>query len=128
LILIPIFAFAVGLIIGNILLQGTPISGEAGIYLGGGVIAALDSILGGLKSTLAGEFRSDVFLTGFLLNMVAAGFFAWFGDQIGVNLYLAAVLAMGWRIFNNLGLIRRQLLSAYLSGIRQRHVEREEAK
>ncbi|MBX3097220.1 MAG: small basic family protein [Fimbriimonadaceae bacterium] len=126
-ILIPIFAFAIGILIGNIVFQGTPISGDAGIYLGVGVIAALDSILGGVKSALAGEFRSDVFLTGFLVNMVAAGFFAWFGDQIGVNLYLAAVLAMGWRIFNNLGLIRRQLLAAYLAGMRQRAVDRGEA-
>ncbi|HRD31631.1 MAG TPA: small basic family protein [Fimbriimonadaceae bacterium] len=124
-ILIPIFAFLVGAAIGWTLFQGTPLSGIAGVYLGIGVLAGLDTVLGGVKSVLTDEFRTDVFVTGFLVNVLAAAGLAWFGDQIGVQLALAAVVVMGWRIFNNLGLIRRQLLSRFYEMQRRRRVEAE---
>jgi small basic protein len=82
-------------------------------------------VLGGVKSVLTDEFRTDVFVTGFLVNVLAAAGLAWFGDQIGVQLALAAVVVMGWRIFNNLGLIRRQLLSRFYETQRRRRVEAE---
>lgn len=124
-ILIPIFAFLIGAAIGWALFQGTPLSGIAGVYLGIGVLAGLDTVLGGVKSVLTDEFRTDVFVTGFLVNVLAAAGLAWFGDQIGVQLALAAVVVMGWRIFNNLGLIRRQLLSRFYEMQRRRRVEAE---
>ncbi len=124
-ILIPIFAFLIGLAIGWSIFQGAPLSGIAGVYLGIGVLAGLDTVLGGVKSMLTEEFRTDVFVTGFLVNVLAAAGLAWFGDQIGVQLALAAVVVMGWRIFNNLGLIRRQLLSRFYESQRRRRVEAE---
>lgn len=124
-ILIPIFAFLIGAAMGWALFQGAPLSGIAGVYLGIGVLAGLDTVLGGVKSVLTDEFRTDVFVTGFLVNVMAAAGLAWFGDQIGVQLALAAVVVMGWRIFNNLGLIRRQLLSRFYEMQRRRRVEAE---
>ncbi|MFN3962274.1 MAG: small basic family protein [Fimbriimonadaceae bacterium] len=124
-ILIPIIAFLIGAAIGWTLFQGAPLSGIAGVYLGIGVLAGLDTVLGGVKSVLTDEFRTDVFVTGFLVNVLAAAGLAWFGDQIGVQLALAAVVVMGWRIFNNLGLIRRQLLSRFYEMQRRRRVEAE---
>lgn len=122
-ILLPILALILGIVVGWAMFQGSPLPGIGGVYLGVGVLAGLDSVLGGLKSVLMGDFRTDVFLTGFLVNTVFAAALAWFGDQIGVNLYLAAVLVMGWRIFNNLGLIRRQLLTGYNEMRRRRQLE-----
>ncbi|GAB4119625.1 MAG: hypothetical protein Fur0036_04240 [Fimbriimonadaceae bacterium] len=124
-ILIPIIAFLIGAAIGWTLFQGAPLSGIAGVYLGIGVLAGLDTVLGGVKSVLTDEFRTDVFVTGFLVNVLAAAGLAWFGDQIGVQLALAAVVVMGWRNFNNLGLIRRQLLSRFYEMQRRRRVEAE---
>ncbi|HQU19810.1 MAG TPA: small basic family protein, partial [Fimbriimonadaceae bacterium] len=60
-----------------------------------------------------GKFSTDVFLTGFVSNVVIAFFLAWLGDQIGINLFLAAVLVMGSRIFTNLSLIRRMMLTKW---------------
>ena len=37
------------------------------------------------------------------MNMLLAALLAYFGDKLGVDLYLAVVVALGIRIFNNLG-------------------------
>lgn len=125
--LIPVLALIIGIVLGRVLLSDTPVTGVAAVYLGVTILAGLDSVFGGLKSAMAGDFRTDVFLSGFVTNMLIAGFFAWFGDRIGVNLYLAAVLVMGWRIFTNLGVIRRQIIAQIVETRRRRMVEQEGA-
>jgi small basic protein len=80
-------------------------------YLSLATLAGLDSVLGGIRAGLDGRFRSDIFLTGFVVNMFVAVLLAWLGDTIGVEgLYLAAVVTLGGRVFMNLSVIRRQLL------------------
>lgn len=110
-IYIPLIALVLGVVAG--ILLKTSVTGEAGIYVGLAVIAGLDSVCGGMRSALEGKFRSDVFVTGFIANIVIASFLAWFGDKIGVDVYLAAILVLGMRIFNNLSLIRRQMLTKW---------------
>ncbi|MEJ5171098.1 MAG: small basic family protein [Fimbriimonadales bacterium] len=82
-------------------------------YFAVGCVAGLDTLCGGIRSGLEGKFYTDVFVTGFLSNVLIAFGMAWLGDQIGVNLFLAAVLVMGGRIFTNLSLIRRLLLAKW---------------
>ncbi len=50
-------------------------------------------------------------MTGLLSNMLLAGLLTFLGDRLGVDLYLAAIVAFGVRLFNNLAIIRRYLLS-----------------
>jgi len=38
---------------------------------------------------------------------------AWLGDRIGIDLFLAVALVLGARIFTNLSLIRRYLLTKW---------------
>ena len=74
-----------------------------------------DSVFGGIRAGLDGKFKNDIFLSGFVVNMVLAVALAFLGDQIGVqDLYLAAVVTLGGRIFLNLSVIRRQLLERRL--------------
>jgi small basic protein len=104
-ILIPIVALFVGVVLG--ILVREPVRGELGLYLAVACLAGLDTVCGGIRSQLESKFQSDVFVTGFVANMVIAFFLAWLGDQIGVNLFLVCALIFGTRIFNNLSLIRR---------------------
>lgn len=110
-ILIPILALIVGLIVGRLFDQ--PVTGEVGVYLGIACLAALDTICGGIRSGLEDRFHADIFITGFFSNVVIAFFLAWLGDRIGVNLFLVAALILGGRIFTNLSLIRRHLLTRW---------------
>ncbi len=74
------------------------------------ILAALDSVLGALKAWLNGNFENKVFLSGFLVNTLLAGGLTYLGDKLGVELYFAAIVAFGVRIFDNIAVIRRHLL------------------
>lgn len=82
-------------------------------YTAMALLAALDSVLGALRAELAGEFDNRIFLTGFFVNIFLAGILTFLGDRLGVELYIAAIVAFGVRMFNNLAIIRRQLLERW---------------
>lgn len=112
---LPALGLIAGLIIGFYFPLTIPLAYAK--YLSVGVLAALDSTLGGLRAGLEDNFDSSVFITGFFGNALLAGILAYLGDQLGVDLYLAAVFAFGVRIFQNLAIIRRYLLRKW----RERH-------
>jgi small basic protein len=106
---LPIIGFLVGFAVVLWLPVGVP--SDYGSYLSLATLAGLDSICGGIRAGLDGKFRNDVFLSGFVVNMVLAVLLVFLGDKIGVTeLYLAAVVTLGGRIFLNLSLVRRQWL------------------
>lgn len=74
------------------------------------ILAALDSIFGAIKAWLNGNFENKVFISGLLVNSVVAGALTYLGDKLGVELYFAAIVAFGVRIFENIAVIRRHLL------------------
>ncbi len=79
-------------------------------YLSVAILAALDSVFGGLRAGMQGNFAYRVFLSGFFINTLLAALLAFLGAVLGVDLALAAVVAFGVRIFNNLAEIRHRLL------------------
>jgi small basic protein len=90
-----------------------PVAGFEAQYLAVACLAGLDSVCGGVRAGLEGKFHNDVFVTGFFTNMLIASFIAWLGDKMYINLYLAVALVLGARIFTNLSLIRRFLLTKW---------------
>ncbi len=111
-ILLPVLALVIGFSIPFLFKTG-PITNFYGLYIGVACLAGLDSVLGGIRSGLEGKFHNDVFVTGFIANVIIALFLAWLGDQIGLDLFLVAVLVMGGRIYTNLSLIRRFVLTKW---------------
>lgn len=94
-------------------------------YLSIALLAALDTVFGGLRASLEGTYDNGVFITGFFTNGLLAAGLVYLGDRIGVDdLYLAGVAAMGIRMFNNLGYIRRALFTRFRTmRARQQHPE-----
>ena len=82
------------------------------LYVATGLLAALDSALGGFRSRIKGEFRLGVFLSGTVGNAAIAVFLTWLGQKLGLPLYLAAVVVFGTRMFQNFAEIRRELLTS----------------
>lgn len=78
-----------------------------GRYLSIALVAALDTAFGGLRASLEGNFDKAVFISGFFTNALLAAGLTYAGDRLGVELYLAALFALGFRVFQNLGIIRR---------------------
>ncbi|MBI4744577.1 MAG: small basic family protein [Actinobacteria bacterium] len=106
--MLPLIGLIIGIILG--LAFKIPIPAAYVRYLGIAVLAALDSAFGGLRATLDKKFDDKLFITGFFSNTILAAFIVYVGDKLGISeLYLAAVVAFGVRIFQNLALIRRHI-------------------
>jgi small basic protein len=86
-------------------------------YMAVSLLAGVDTALGGFRASLDGEFDIAIFGTGFIGNAFLSAAFVYVGDVLGIELYLAAVVALGVRIFNNLGVIRRHLVAQWSKGI-----------
>ncbi len=109
---IIIFGFATGIAIGVFAPFTIPIIYAR--YLSIAVLAALDTSLGGLRASLENTYDNGVFISGFFGNVLLAAGLVYLGDRVGVdNLYLAGVAAMGIRMFNNLGFIRRAIFTRW---------------
>jgi small basic protein len=82
-------------------------------YLPMAVMAALDSVFGGLRARLEGTFSDRVFVISFLSNAILAALLVWAGTRLGVqDMSIAVVFVFGVRIFQNLAAIRRILFHA----------------
>lgn len=79
-------------------------------YVSVAILAGLDSVLGGTRAGLEERFDTPVFTSGFVVNALLAVLVTWIGVVLGADLYLAAVVTFGIRIFANLGHIRRHIL------------------
>jgi small basic protein len=108
---LSILGLLIGLAVGAALSLTVP--AEYSRYTAMAILAALDSVLGAARAELAGEFDNRIFVSGFFANILLAGGLTFLGDRLGVELYMAAIVAFGVRLFNNLAIIRRQLLDRF---------------
>lgn len=112
---IPLFGLVAGAVCGLFVFGALGIPGSMASvyapYLSLATLAGLDTLLGGIRAGIDGRFQDDVFVSGFILNTLLAALLAYLGDRIGVDLFLAAVVALGTRVFLNLSLIRRHYLA-----------------
>ena len=107
-IVIAVICALVGIVLGLFSPVTIPIGYAR--YTAVALLAGLDSIFGAFKAYIAGTYEPRVFLSGLVTNMAIAGGLTYVGDKLGVDLSLAAIVAFGVRIFNNIGSIRRHYL------------------
>jgi len=105
---LPIIGLLAGIIIGS--LFSVTIPAQYSRYTAIAILAASDSILGAARAYLEGQYNSKIFISGFCVNALLAGLLTFVGDRLGVELYYAAIVAFGVRLFNNLAIIRRHFL------------------
>ncbi|MCC6685474.1 MAG: small basic family protein [Fimbriimonadaceae bacterium] len=110
-ILIPLFCLLLGVLVG--VLIGKPLTGEIGVYVAVACLAGLDTICGGIRANLEGKFDGPIMVTGFLSNILIASALSWLGTKIGVEVFLVCAFIFGMRIFTNLSVIRRILLTKW---------------
>jgi small basic protein len=108
---LPLFGLFIGLLLG--FWTEFRIPDAYTNYLSIAVLAALDTLFGGIRAHLQNTFEEKVFITGFFSNILLAASLAFLGVHLGVDLYLAAIFAFGVRLFNNIAVIRRILLSKW---------------
>ncbi len=84
-------------------------------YLAIAIIAALDSVFGGIAATLNKNFDLKIFVTGFFGNAILSILLTYLGQKLNVDIYLAAIVVFVGRMFNNLAIIRRYYLKKWTS-------------
>ncbi len=107
--LIPVIGLLLGITIG--MFSGVVFPAGFSAYVAMGILACLDSLLGAVYANMRNEFRLKVFATGFATNAVLAMVLIWLGNQLSIDLSIAAILVYGSRIFNNCSNIRHLLLN-----------------
>ena len=101
-------AILIGCILGAIIGSNAPIiSYTYSSYLAIAIIAALDSVFGGIASVIKKNFDLKIFISGFFGNAILAILLTILGQKLNVDIYLAAIVVFVWRMFSNLGIIRR---------------------
>lgn len=97
-----------GCILGAIVGMNAPIiSYTYSSYLAIAIIAALDSVFGGISAVIKKNFDLKIFLSGFFGNAILSIALTYLGEKLNVDIYLAAIIVFVGRMFVNLGIIRR---------------------
>lgn len=107
--MLPILGLIIGIIIGIYMPYTIPT--QYSNYVAVAILAALDSVFGGIAATMQKKFDMTVFLSGFFGNAMLAAVLAYIGDKLGIQIHLAAIFAFGNRLFLNFAIIRRLLLN-----------------
>lgn len=101
-------AILIGCVAGALIGMNVPmISYTYSSYLAIAIIAALDSVFGGITSVIKRNFDLKIFVTGFFGNAILAILLTILGQKLNVDIYLAAIVVFVGRMFVNLGIIRR---------------------
>lgn len=100
-------AIVVGCILGAIIGINLPLIPYVySSYVAISIVAALDSVLGGILATLKGNFNFKTFVTGFFGNAILSILLTYLGEKLNVDIYIGAIVVFVWRMFNNLTMIR----------------------
>ena len=123
-----VLAIVLGCLIGALIGVNMPmISYTYSGYLAIAIIAALDSVFGGIASTLKKNFDLKIFVTGFFGNAILSILLTYLGQKLNVDIYLAAIVVFVGRMFHNLAIIRRFYIDKW-SKNKAKSDEKEEEK
>ena len=124
-------AILIGCILGAIIGSNAPIiSYTYSSYLAIAIIAALDSVFGGIASVIKKNFDLKIFISGFFGNAILAILLTILGQKLNVDIYLAAIVVFVWRMFLNLAIIRRYYVEKWsnkFKEIKENKKNKEEA-
>lgn len=124
-------SIVIGCIIGACIGMASPvISYTYSSYLSIAIIAALDTVFGGIASVVRGNFDLKIFLSGFFGNSILSIALTYLGEKLNVDIYLAAIVVFVGRMFTNLAIIRRHYIDKWINKIEvnknKTHIENDD--
>ena len=87
-------------------------------YVAMGLLAALDTIFGGVAAEMKGKFDTAIFVSGFFGNAALAMGLTFLGKRLGIDICLAVIVVFGTRLFNNFSFMRQHLLQKKPKGVK----------
>lgn len=113
----PLLGILVGMLLGLVFPFSFPAAYAR--YIAVAILAGLDSVFGGIRSSFEDHFDPVIFITGFFSNALFAAVLTYIGDRLGVEIYYAALFAFGVRIFQNLATMRRYVVDKVRKSFRK---------
>lgn len=92
-------------------------------YVAIGLLAALNTLFGGIAAILHKKFDTRAFISGFFFNTILATVLTIGGAKLGVDFSLAAIVYFGTRIFNNLAKIQHSILQKEAKGVKIKKID-----
>ena len=124
-----LIAIIIGCLIGALIGMYAPmVSYTYSGYLAIAIIAALDSVFGGIDATLKKNFNLTIFITGFFGNAILAILLTILGQKLNVDIYLAAIIVFVGRMFTNLAIIRRYYIDIVMKKIEDKKSKKDNLK
>ena len=118
-------AITIGCLLGALVGINIPtISYTYSSYLAIAIIAALESVFGGISGTLKGEFDFKVFISGFFCNSILSILLTFLGNKLNVDIYLAAIVVFVGRMFLNLTIIRKYYIEKWSKKWEERKIKK----
>ncbi len=122
-----LISIIIGCVLGAIVGINLPIiSYTYSTYLAIAIIAALDSVFGGITGVLKGEFDFKVFISGFFCNAILSMLLTFLGTRLNVDIYLAAIVVFVGRMFINLTIIRKYYIDKWSKNFEKRRREKND--
>lgn len=122
-----VIAILIGCILGALLGMNAPmISYTYSSYLAISIIAALDSVFGGITSVIKKNFDLKIFITGFFGNAILSILLTILGQKLNVDIYLAAIVVFVGRMFTNLSIIRRYYVDKWSNKMKMNKVKKQD--
>ena len=110
-----VIAILIGCILGAIIGINAPVIPYTySTFLAIAVVAALDSVFGGITSVLKKNFDLTIFITGFFCNSILSIALTYLGQRLNIDIYLAALVVFVGRMFTNLTIIRRYYVEKWI--------------
>lgn len=101
-------AIVIGCLLGAIIGVNLPIIPYTySSYLAISIIAALDTVFGGIVAVINKKFIFTTFVSGFFGNAILSILLIYLGEKLNVDIYIGVIVVFVGRMFNNLGIIRR---------------------
>ena len=120
-------AILIGCILGALLGMNAPmISYTYSSYLAIAIIAALDSVFGGITSVIKKNFDLKIFITVFFGNAILSILLTILGQKLNIEIYLAAIVVFVSRMFTNLSIIRRYYVDKWSNQLKERNSKQKE--
>ena len=114
-------AIIIGCVVGAVIGINAPVVPYTySTFLAIAVVAALDSVFGGITSVLKKNFDLVIFISGFFCNSLLSIALTYLGQKLNLDIYLAALVVFVGRMFTNLTIIRRYYIEKWTEKIQEK--------
>lgn len=110
---LTLIGLTLGLIIGMFLQVNIP--AEYARYTAVAIVGIVDSLFGAVRASVEKKYNLSIFMTGLAFNMLIGILFAFIGDELNLDIYLAVLIAFTIRIFSNIGIIKAATVEKMLT-------------